>query len=148
VLVSEDCNSIEPKLDTTFTFTPKDLVNVDYLAKEMTSFKLKEFIEISKQRGVSNLNTYLVEYYKRTSLPVSSYILTFLAVALSSKKRRGGMGINLAIGISLMFIYVFFLKIAEVLGAGADTNSFLMVWSPNIIFGALTIYLYFKNAKN
>jgi len=48
----------------------------------------------------------------------------------------------------LMFVYVFFLKIAEVLGAGANTNSFIMVWSPNIIFGALAIYLYFKNAKN
>ncbi|MCF6169207.1 LptF/LptG family permease [Lutibacter sp.] len=149
-IILKDRDSIEfgSKLDTTFNFTPKDLVNVDYLAKEMTSFKLKEFIKISKQRGISNLNSYLVEFHKRTSLPVSSYILTFLAVALSSKKRRGGMGVNLAIGITLMFIYVFFLKIAEVLGAGADTNSFLMVWSPNIIFGALAVYLYFKNAKN
>jgi len=136
------------KLDTTFTFTPKDLVNVDYMAKEMTSFKLYNFIQQSKERGIDNLNTYLVEFHKRTSLPISTYILTFIAVALASKKRRGGMGVNLAIGITLMFVYVFFLKIAEVLGAGADTNSFIMVWSPNILFGALAIYLYLKNAKN
>jgi len=136
------------KLDTTFTFTPKDLINVDYLAKEMTSFKLNDFINQSRERGVSNLNTYLVELHKRTSLPISSYILTLIAVALAARKKRGGMGVNLSIGISLMFVYVFFLKIAEVLGAGADTNSFIMVWSPNIIFGALAIYLYFRNAKN
>ncbi|WP_299527174.1 LptF/LptG family permease [uncultured Lutibacter sp.] len=148
--IYKDKDSIEygSKLDTTFTFTPKDLVNVAYMAKEMTSFKLYDFIQQSKKRGVSNLNTYLVEFHKRTSLPISSYILTFIAVALASKKRRGGMGVNLAIGISLMFVYVFFLKIAEVLGAGANTNSFIMVWSPNIIFGALAIYLYFRNAKN
>ena len=114
----------------------------------MTSFKLYDFIQQSRDRGVDNLNTYLVEFHKRTSLPISSYILTFIAVTLASKKRRGGMGINLAIGITLMFVYVFFLKIAEVLGAGADTNSFIMVWSPNIIFGTLAIYLYLKNAKN
>lgn len=136
------------KLDTVFNFMPKDLVNIEDMAKEMNSVKLNEFIEQSKQRGVSNLNTYLVELHKRTSLPISSYILTFIAVALASKKRRGGMGVNLAIGISLMFIYVFFLKIAEVLGAGADTNSFVMVWLPNIFFGALAVYLYFKNANN
>ena len=149
-IILSDRDSIEygTKLDTTFNFTPKDLINVAYLAKEMTSDKLIEFIKQSRARGVSNLNTYIVEFHKRTSLPISSYILTFLAVSLASKKRRGGMGVNLAIGISLMFLYVFFLKIAEVLGAGADTNSFLMVWSPNIIFGALAIYLYFKNAKN
>ncbi|MBL4939665.1 MAG: LptF/LptG family permease [Lutibacter sp.] len=149
-VILSDRDSIEfgTKLDTTFPFTPKDLVNVAYLAKEMTSFKLNDFINQSKDRGVSNLNSYLVEYHKRTSLPISSYILTFIAVTLASKKRRGGIGINLAIGITLMFIYVFFLKIAEVLGAGANTNSFIMVWSPNIIFGVLAIYLYLKNAKN
>jgi len=148
--ILNDRDSIEygTRIDTTFNFTPKDLINVDYLAKEMTSIKLNSFIKQAKQRGVSNLNTYLVEFHKRTSLPISSYILTFIAVALASKKRRGGMGMNLAIGITLMFVYVFFLKIAEVLGAGSNTNSFLMVWSPNIIFGALAIYLYFQNAKN
>lgn len=148
--ILNDRDSIETGaiLDTTFNFTPKDLINVDYLAKEMNSIKLNEFIIQSRKRGVSNLNVYLVEFHKRTSLPISSYILTFMAVVLASKKRRGGMGINLAIGIVLMFIYVFFLKIVEVLGAGAETNSFIMVWLPNLFFGILAIYLYLKNAKN
>ena len=127
---------------------PHDLVNIDYMAKEMNSIKLNQYIKQSRERGVGNLNTYLVEFHKRTSLPISSYILTFLAVSLASKKRRGGMGVNLAIGITLMFLYVFFLKIAEVLGAGADTNSFFMVWFPNIFFGGIAAYLYFTNAKN
>ena len=148
ILDKKDSIEYGSKLDTTFNFTPDDLATIDYMAKEMTTFKLIDFIEQAKGRGVSNLNTYLVELYKRTSLPVSSYILTFIAVALASKKRRGGMGVNLAIGITLMFVYVFFLKIAEVLGAGANTNSFLMVWIPNIIFGSLAVYLYFKNANN
>lgn len=148
--IFNDRDSIQygSRLDTSFAFSPKDLKNVDYMAKEMTSLKLLGFIKQSRERGVSNLNTYLVEFHKRTSLPVSSYILTFIAVSLASRKKRGGMGINLAIGISLMFVYVFFLKIAEVLGAGADTNSFIMVWTPNILFGALALYLYLKNAKN
>ncbi|MFK5959115.1 MAG: LptF/LptG family permease [Lutibacter sp.] len=148
LLKEKDSIEYGTKLYTTFGFTPKDLINVDYLAREMTSFKLYDFIQQSRERGVNNLNSYLVEFHKRTSLPISSYILTFIAVSLASKKRRGGMGVNLAIGITLMFIYVFFLKIAEVLGAEASTDSFIMVWSPNIIFGALAIYLYFKNAKN
>ena len=36
-----------------------------------------------------------------------------------------------------MFIYVFFLKVAEVLGAVAGANSLLNVWMPNFIFGSL-----------
>ena len=134
------------KLDTTFTFFPKDLLYVGYLAQEMPSFQLANHIEKSENRGVKNLNKYKVELYKRTSLPFSSLILTIVAVSLSARKRRGGMGIGLAVGVSLMFLYIFFMKVSEVLGAGATYNSLFMVWIPNILFGLLAIYLYY-NAK-
>lgn len=133
--------------DTTFAFTPKDLNYKSALAQEMPSDELTEFIKVSKNRGVKNLNAYYVELYKRTSLPIASYILTLMAVALAHKKRRGGMGINLALGVSIMFLYVFFLKVAEVLGGVAGANSLLNVWMPNIIFGCFAIYLYFNARK-
>ncbi len=138
---------VDAKFDTIFNFIPTDLQNVDFIAKEMTSDKLYTYIQTSKKRGQKNLNTHLVELYKRTSLPISSFILTLIAVSLSAKKRRGGSGINLAVGIALMFIYVFFMKITEVLGSVAGTNPFLMVWFPNIVFGVLSYFLY-RNANN
>lgn len=134
------------RMDTTFTFTPKDFNYKSALAQEMSSNELIKFIDISKKRGVKNLNAYLVELYKRTSLPIASYVLTLIAVALAHKKRRGGMGVNLALGITVMFIYVFFLKVSEVLGAVAGANSLLNVWMPNIVFGCYAIYLY-TNAR-
>ncbi len=140
----EDSISSGRKFDTIFNFYPKDLLYVDYLAKEISSPELYKLIRKSEKRGVKNLNKYKVELYRRTSLPLSSFILTFIAVALASKKRRGGIGINLAIGISLMFLYVFFMKVAEVLGSGASYNPLFMVWMPNILFGILAIYLYVK----
>ena len=133
-------------LDTVFSFQPKDLLYVDYLAREMSSIDLRDHIKISEDRGVKNLNNYKVELYKRTSLPISAFILTIIAVTLASKKRRGGIGVNLAVGISLMFLYVFFMKVSEVLGSTAESNPFLMVWMPNFIFGILALFLYL-NAK-
>lgn len=132
------------KLDTTFNFSPKDLLYVDYLAIEMDSPELYKHIKESENRGVKNLNKYKVELYSRTTLPVSSIILTVIAVSLASRKRRGGIGINLAIGVSLMFLYVFFMKVTEVLGASATYNPIVMVWIPNILFGAIAVYLYLK----
>ena len=129
-------------LDTVFNFQPKDLLYVDYLAKEMSSLDLSTHIKQSEDRGVKNLNSYKVELYKRTSLPISAFILTIIAVTLASKKRRGGIGVNLAAGISLMFIYVFFMKVSEVLGSTAESSPFIMVWMPNLIFGTLAIFLY------
>lgn len=135
------------KLDTIFNFLPKDLLHVDSFAKEMRTPELIEYIERSRSRGRGNLNTYLVELHKRTSLPLSSYILTLIAVVLGSVKRRGGIGMNLTIGITLMFIYVFMLKIVEVLGGSPDSSPLFLVWLPNIIFGAIAIYLYWNARK-
>jgi len=135
------------KVDTTFAFTPKDLNYKSALAQEMPSPELSEFITLSKKRGVKNLNAYLVELYKRTSLPLASYILTLIAVALAHKKRRGGMGVNLALGITIMFIYVFFLKVGEVLGGVAGANSLLNVWMPNIVFGCFASYLFIRSRR-
>ena len=135
------------KLDTAFIFTPKDFNYQNIMAQEMGSPELIEFIDISKKRGIKNLNAYLVELYKRTSLPIACYILTLIAVALAYRKKRGGTGMNLALGISIMFIYVFFLKVAEVLGGVAGANALLNVWIPNMVFGAYAIYLYINARK-
>ncbi|WP_397446302.1 LptF/LptG family permease [Polaribacter sp. R77954] len=135
------------KIDTVFNFTPRDLIYKLALSQEMSSDELYEFIEVSKKRGVKNLNAYLVEFHKRTSLPIASYILTIIAVALAFRKRRGGTGVNLAIGVGMMFMYVFLLKISEVLGAVAGVNSLLYVWMPNMFFGCVAIYLYLNARK-
>ncbi len=142
----KDSIEVGKKIDTTFNFFPKDLLYVDYLASEMPSYQLYKHIKASEERGVKNLNKYRVELYSRTTLPVSTVILTVIAASLASRKRRGGIGINLASGISLMFMYVFFMKITEVLGAAATYNPLFMVWVPNILFGLTAIYLY-NNAK-
>ncbi len=146
ILAKNDSIASGTYLDTAFNFQPKDLLYVDYLAKEMSSIDLNQHIDQSEDRGVKNLNNYKVELYKRTSLPISSFILTLIAVTLASKKRRGGIGVNLAAGITLMFLYVFFMKVSEVLGSTAESSPFIMVWMPNVVFGILAIYLYF-NAK-
>ncbi len=132
--------------DTIFNVKPSELKTVDYLAKEMNSIDLKKHIEISEKRGVKNLNAYRVELYKRSSMPTSVFALTIIAVALAYRKKRGGMGVNLAVGVALMFFYVFFMKIFEVIAASGTSNALLLVWLPNIIFGILAIILYF-NAK-
>lgn len=146
LIKNKDINEIGEKIDTTFNFVPTDFVSEKNLARQINTPDLIDFINKSKARGVLNLNSHYVELYSRTSLPMSSFILTLIAVVLGSKKRRGGIGISLALGISLMFIYVFFMKIANVLGSVATANAFLLVWMPNLIFGILSIILY-KNAK-
>ena len=99
--------------DTLFAFDVEDLTPVNYIAETLQYGDLNRFIEKEKQRGSSNIGRYQVVKYKKWSIPVSVFILTIIAVALSSIKRRGGMGVNLALGITIAMIYVFFDKVLE-----------------------------------
>lgn len=143
----KDSIVIGESLDTIFPVTPTDMVYKDYLAIEITSFKLYNIIKNSEARGVKNLNMYRVELYKRTSLPLSTYILTLMAVCLAFQKRRGGTGVNIAIGLALMFSYVFLIKVGEVLGAVSGNIAILYVWLPNILFGIIALYLFYYAKK-
>ena len=105
-----------------------------------------KFIAREEVRGSSNINRYKVVQYKKWSLPVSVFILTIIAVAVSSIKRRGGMGVNLAFGVVIAMIYVFFDKVFGVMAEQSDFSPLLAVWFPNIVFGSLAIYLLY-NAK-
>lgn len=132
--------------DTVFKFDLEDLTPVVYIAETLPLNELNKFIDKEKARGSSNINVYLVVLYKKYSIPVSAFILTIIAVAVSSMKRRGGMGVNLAIGIILAFAFVFLDKVFGVLAEKSSAPPMLAVWTPNIIFGILAIYLL-RNAK-
>ena len=135
-----------PQKDVVFTFDLEDLTPVIYIAETLSLEKLNAFIAKEKERGSSNINVYLVVLYKKYSVPASAFILTIIAVSVSSMKRRGGMGTNLAIGIALAFAFVFFDKIFGVLAEKSSIPPMLAVWLPNIVFGILAIYLL-RNAK-
>ena len=129
-----------------FAFDLDDLTPVIYIAETLTYNELNAFIEKEKQRGSSNINRYMVAKYKRWSIPVSAFILTIIAVAVSAMKRRGGMGVNLAFGIAIAFVFVFFDKIFSVMAEQSGFNPLLAVWLPNVFFGILAVYLL-NNAK-
>ena len=134
------------KKDMKFQFDLDDLTPTVYIAETLSYTDLIHFIERERKRGNSNINVYLVVLYKKYSIPVSAFILTLIAVAVSSMKRRGGMGMNLAVGIILAFSFVFFDKIFGVLAEKSSIPAIIAVWIPNIVFGILAIYLL-RNAK-
>lgn len=129
-----------------FNFKPDDLTPTIYVAETMSLGELDRFIEKEKMSGNSNINAYLVVKYKKYSIPVSAFILTIIAVSVSAMKRRGGMGINLAMGIGLAFTFIFFDKVFGTLAEKSAFSPLVAVWIPNVTFGILAIYLI-RNAR-
>ena len=119
---------------------------MNYIAETLTYGQLNKFIYEEKQRGSPLINNHLLVRHKRWSIPISSFILTLIAVAVSSFKRRGGMGVNLAFGISLGFLFIFFDKIFGVMVNKSTFSPFLAAWLPLILFGSLAFFLL-RHAK-
>ena len=132
--------------DTVFDFKIDDLAPVEYKAETLTLFELNDFIIKEKENGSILINSHLLTRHKRYSLPLASFILTLIAVSMSSYKRRGGMGVNLAIGISLGFLFIFFDKIFGVLVTKSNFSPFLGAWLPLIFFGIISLFLL-RHAK-
>ena len=135
------------KMDTTLAILPKEFNQRLDLIETLTSPVLHEYIDEQRMRGSDNIEALLVESYKRIAFPFACFILTLIGVTLSCKKVRGGIGINLGIGLALSFSYILFMQVFTEFAKGSSLPPLLAVWIPNIIYTIIGVVLYFKAPK-
>lgn len=128
--------------DTTFVFDNTEFHRSPYEIETMDIFDIYDFIEKEKMRGSSHLGLYQQELVKRTSNPFSIIILVIIAACISSRKVKGGIGMHIAKGLVIALVFVFFMKIAEIISVNTPIPATLAFWVPNIIFGIVAIYIY------
>lgn len=85
--------------DTVLLMEPTDLVYSKGQQETFTSPELLDYISKQTSRGSGNVVQYEVEFHKRIAMSFSSFILTIIGLTLSSRKRKGGMGLSLGIGL-------------------------------------------------
>jgi lipopolysaccharide export system permease protein len=135
------------KKDTVINLYPKDFARKVNLIETMDYFELNEFIEQEQSKGSDLINVYLVAKYSRISMPFATFILTLMGVSLSSRKVRGGIGINIGIGVGLSFSYIMFMQIANTFATSGNVPVMLAVWTPNILYGILSLWLIARAPK-
>lgn len=142
-----EINGLEEKIvrgeemDTLINLTPKDFEVAVEEVKTMTFSELRRFIEKERLKGSENVSEYEVEKHKRMADPFSAVIMTLIGVSLSSRKVRGGIGMQLGIGIFITFTFILFMQVSTVFATQGNLSPALAAWIPNIIFGVLSLYL-------
>ena len=135
------------EIDTLIQMEPMDLVFSKGQQETFTSPELLRYISKQQERGSSNVVQYEVEYHKRIASSFASFILTIIGASLSSKKRKGGMGLYLGIGLALSFAYILLQTVSATFAINADTPPMLAAWIPNIIY-AFIAYFCYRQAPN
>ena len=130
------------KLDTVIALKLSDFYRNQKTVETLTQKDLDALIATQKMRGDSNVMYAQIEKNRRMTLPFSAFILTIMAVALTSKKKRGGIGFNLALGIGLAFLYILFLKFSEMFVFTDTMPAGLALWLPNFVYIGIAAVLY------
>ena len=133
--------------DTVIMMEPMDLVFSKGQQETFTSPELLRYISKQQERGSSNVVQYEVEYHKRIASCFASFILTIIGVSLSSRKRKGGMGVYLGTGLALSFAYILLQTVCATFAINANTPPMLAAWIPNILYFGIA-YLCYRKAPN
>lgn len=127
--------------------TAKEYVKQNYDIETMTTKELNKFIIDQIHKGNENVKIYEVERYRRTAIPFSTIILTLIAVAMTTKKVRNGMGLYIVAGMLLSGAYIIIQQFSTVFATKGDLDPLLAVWIPNIIFGVIAMLLIIRAPK-
>ncbi|MBM2840145.1 MAG: permease YjgP/YjgQ family protein [Bacteroidetes bacterium] len=103
-----------------------------YVASELSRI---EFLD-------KQTDQYLVEIYKKYSIPAACIVFVLIGVPLGIMSRRGGFGAAATLSLGFFLMYWAFLIGGEKL-ADRDTivSPFVGMWSANIVLGMFGIYL-------
>jgi lipopolysaccharide export system permease protein len=127
------------QLDTLLNLKPTDFSKNTSLVETMGMKELNQFIKKEEIKGTAQITFHKIEKHKRIANPFSSIILTIIAVAIGSRKIRGGSGIPLSIGVIISFSYILFMQVSTTFATNGNLLPAIAVWIPNIIFSLIAI---------
>ncbi len=130
-------------IDTTLAITPKDFEAQERSYDGMTMPELNEHIAKLKFRGATGVQMYEMEKLVRYASPFTTFVLVFMGVIVSSRKSRGGTGLQIALGFVLAFIFILFFMLSRTFAEAGQIAPIVAAWIPNVIFGAISAGMYY-----
>ncbi len=134
-------------IDTSLNLRPYDFTKRKSLVETMNMFELNDYIAQEELKGSEQIVYHKIEKHKRIAFPFASIILTLIAVAIASRKIRGGIGLHLGIGILIAFTYILFMQVSTTFATNSNLAPALAVWTPNLCYMVLAGLLLYKAPK-
>lgn len=139
--------SYQATADLDLGIEPSDLDLLSKRIETMNTPALIRHINREQLRGTGTVKEAKIELYQRLLNPLAIIVMTFIGVAIAARKSRGGIGVHLAIGITIAFAFIVFMKITTVFATNGNLSPFMAVLLPQVLFGLATVYLIYKAPK-
>ena len=128
-------------VQSTYPGVPLEARN-EYLTRQRIETEVNKNDSFTRQ-----IQRYKVEIHKKYSIPFACVVFVLVGSPLAIRMSRSGM--NMAIGLSILFFLVYYVCLigGEKLADRGFTTPFWAMWSPNILFGGLAVVLLRKAAS-
>jgi len=100
-----------------------------------------------QQQGISPHRP-IMEIHKKFSVPVACFVFAVLGLALGASNRKDGKLAAFVVGIAVIFAYYVIMFTAEALTKGFWIPAWLSMWTPNILLGAVAVFLLINRARS
>jgi len=107
---------------------------------KMTYGQLMAYVTQLKARGFNAVPP-TVKLQRKVAFPFVTIVMTLLAVPFAVTTGRRGAMYGIGIGIALSIAYWVILQVFSAIGEGGVLTPILAAWAPNMIFGAVALYM-------
>ncbi len=146
-ILKDELSFASTPLDSAIGIFPSDFESTHAVHETFTIPELNKKINLIESRGSEGIASFQIEIYQRFATPFAVVILSLIGLIVSARKRRGGVGLQIAIGFVLAFVYILFYIMSKGIAESGNMPPLLAVWMPNIVFILIGGGMYFGIPK-
>ena len=112
----------------------------------MTAAELRKEIHLAKDQP-ERRSTLLTEFNKRFSLSMACITFAFVGIPLGVTAQRRETSVGFALSLIIAIAYFLFIVIAEMFHTDPAAYPHVLMWSPNIIFLGLGLFMFWRLSR-
>ena len=123
------------------------IASISDSAKSSTDMTMSELLNKMKKPGLDDaaIREMAIEVHKKFSIPLSCIFFALLALPLGIKSHRAVKSRGFAVGVIVVSLYYLLRIGGEALVETGRLTPGIGVWTPNLIFALLGIYLFYMD---
>ncbi len=119
---------------------PENFKHTMKAPEEMSFWELKNYTRKIRKEGYDSTRGE-VDLNIKIAFPFISLVLTLVGIPLALRKKKGGIPLNITIGIGISFLYLLTFGLSRSLAISGVLPPILGAWMANLLFLFLGIYL-------
>jgi lipopolysaccharide export system permease protein len=131
-----------------WTETPFRLGSANVRAEFLSLPELREYLRFNSDFPATLLAPFRTHLQYRLALPWTCFVVVCIAAPLGIGYSRRGVLSSVAAAVALVFSMNFLVQLFLALGEGDRVPPWVAAWTPNLLFTAIGLYLFYLRASN